>query len=244
MEDSIQDLPFLQQNKRKAKKTGQEKINFTLQHVHPLTSNQRATFREYSTNKHLMLHGLPGTGKTFLLLYLALNQLLNENSPYKKIVLIRSVVPTRNIGFLPGKVQDKAKVYEAPYYAIVGKLFGRGDAYDYLKNKGYIEFMTTSFIRGLTIDDSLIIVDEMQNASFHELDSCVTRVGENSKILFAGDFRQTDFIGSERDGLREFMNIIRKMGSFGFVEFYENDIVRSGLVKEYIITREKLNIAV
>ena len=159
MEDSIQDLPFLQNTRKKVKKTGQEKINFTLKYVQPLTSNQKVTFREYATDKNMMLHGSPGTGKTFLLLYLALNQILKENSPYKKIIILRSVVPTRNIGFLPGKPADKAKVYEGPYYAILSELFGRGDAYDYLKNKGYIEFLTTSFIRGITLRDCIVIVD-------------------------------------------------------------------------------------
>jgi phosphate starvation-inducible protein PhoH len=243
MEDSIQDLPFLQNVKRKVKKTGQEKINFTLKHVQPLTSNQKVTFREYASGKHLMLHGLPGTGKTFLLLYLALNQLLNENSPYKKIIIVRSVVPTRNIGFLPGKPADKAKIFEAPYYAILSELFNRGDAYDYLKNKGIIEFMTTSFIRGITLNDCIIIVDEMQNANFHELDSCITRIGRNCKILFAGDFRQSDFYyNDERNGIIDFMKIIKNMknNTFSFIEFAKEDIVRSDTVKEYIIAKDKL----
>lgn len=247
MEDT-QDLLPIKNAKRKVKKAnGQEKINFTLTHVQPLTSNQKATFREYGLGKHLMLHGLPGTGKTFLLLYLALNQILNENSPYKKIVIIRSVVPTRQIGFLPGGPKDKAKVYEVPYYAILSELFGRGDAYDYLKNKGIMEFMTTSFIRGITLNDCIVIMDEMQNATLHELDSCITRIGHNCKILFSGDFRQSDFtFYREREGLMHFMSIIKNMrsGSFSFVEFQREDIVRSELVKEYIIARDKLKIAI
>lgn len=246
MEDSIQqDLPFLKNGKKL--KNGQNKINFSLKHVQPLTSNQKVTFREYVSDKHMMLHGLPGTGKTFLLLYLALNQILNENSPYKKIVIIRSVVPTRDMGFLPGNPKEKAKIYEAPYYAILTELFGRGDAYDYLKNKGIIEFMTTSFIRGITLNDCIVLVDEMQNATLHELDSCITRIGQNCKILFAGDFRQSDFSRYfERLGLMQFMKIIKAMGGadFSFIEFTESDIVRSDTVKKYIIAKDSLDIAV
>lgn len=245
MED-IYELP-LKNAKRMKKKNGQEKINFSLRHIQPLTSNQKVTFREYAANKNLMLHGLPGTGKTFLLLYLALNQILVENSPYRKVIIVRSVVPTRDVGFLPGSPKEKARVYEAPYYAILTELFGRGDAYDYLKNKGLIEFMTTSFIRGITLNDCIVIVDECQNATLHELDSCITRIGHNCKIHFAGDFRQSDFTRyNEREGVINFMKIIKAMSdaNFSFVEFTEHDIVRSETVRDYILAKDRLRIAV
>jgi phosphate starvation-inducible PhoH-like protein len=233
--------------RRMKKNSGQEKINFSLKNIQPLTYNQKVTFREYSNDKNLMLHGFAGTGKTFLLLYLALNQVLNENSPYKKVIIVRSVVPTRDVGFLPGSPKEKVKVYEAPYYAILTELFGRGDAYEYLKTKGIIEFMTTSFIRGITINDAIVIVDEMQNASLHELDSCITRIGHNCKIHFSGDFRQSDFTRyGEREGVINFMRIIKAMehNNFSFVEFQKNDIVRSDTVKDYIVAKEQLGIAV
>jgi phosphate starvation-inducible protein PhoH and related proteins len=193
----------------------------------------------------LMLHGFAGTGKTFLLLYLAINQVLNENSPYKKVVIVRSVVPTRDVGFLPGNPKEKVKVYEAPYYAILTELFGRGDAYEYLKSKGIMEFMTTSFIRGITLNDCIVIVDEMQNASLHELDSCITRIGHDCKIHFSGDFRQSDFTRyGEREGVISFMKIIRAMehNNFSFIEFQKNDIVRSDTVRDYIVAKEQLRI--
>jgi len=223
------------------KKNKEQKINFTLRNVHPLTHTQKTLFRDYATGKNIMAHGFPGTGKSFLLIYLALNQILRENSPYKKLVIIRSAVPTRDVGFLPGKLGERTKVYEAAYYAILTELFGRGDAYDYLKNKGVIEFMTTSYIRAITIHDSIVLVDEMQNATYHELDSCMTRIGENCKILFAGDFRQSDFTyHRHKAGLHNFMAIIKNMGAFHFIDFQKEDIVRSELVKEYIITKERL----
>lgn len=220
------------------------KLNFRLKYIEPLTNNQRLTFESYKKEKNLMLHGIAGTGKSFISLYLSLNQVLSDDPRYKRVVIVRSVVPTRDMGFLPGNNREKTKVYEAPYQAIFTELFGRGDAYDYLKQKGVVEFISTSFIRGITLNDCVVIVDEIANMTLHELDSVITRVGQNCKVLFCGDFRQSDFTRNhEKDGLKDFMRIIQKMRSFDFVDFDENDIVRSAMVKEYIITKDKLNIA-
>jgi phosphate starvation-inducible protein PhoH len=214
--------------------------NFRMNNVIPLTDNQERAFDAYEDGKNLLLHGLSGTGKTFISCYLALNELLGGMSDHRKMIIVRSVVPTRDIGFLPGNAKEKSKVYEAPYSTVVSDLFGRGDAYEILKTKGLIEFETTSFIRGITFEDSIIVVDEVNNMSFHELDSVITRVGRNCKIIFSGDFRQSDLRGEEKNGLHKFMNVLRKLKNFEHVEFEEEDIVRSGLVKEYIITKHKL----
>jgi phosphate starvation-inducible protein PhoH len=190
-----------------------------------------------------MLHGIAGTGKSFISLYLALNQVLGDNSQYRKIVIVRSVVPTRDMGFLPGNNKEKAKVYEAPYYAICSELFGRSDAYEYLKNRNIIDFISTSFIRGITLNDSIVIVDEIANLTGHELDSVITRIGKNCKVIFCGDFRQSDFTkDQEKNGLMDFMKIIKRMRSFEFVDFQKEDIVRSSMVKNYIIEKDKLNL--
>ena len=227
----------------KSKENYQEKLNFHLKHFDPLTENQRKSFNSFN-NKNLMLHGIAGTGKSFMAMYLSLKEVLNNSdSMYKKIVIVRTVVPTRDMGFLPGNSKEKTKVYEAPYYAICNELFGRGDAYDYLKNKNIVEFMSTSFIRGITLNDCIVIVDEMQNATLHELDSVITRIGRNCKVVFCGDFRQTDFTREhEKNGLTDFMRVIRSMRSFELIEFEANDIVRSSLVKEYIILKDKMRI--
>jgi phosphate starvation-inducible PhoH-like protein/PhoH-like ATPase len=190
-----------------------------------------------------MLHGIAGTGKSFISLYLALNQVLTEESNYKKVIIVRSVVPTRDMGFLPGNTKEKTKVYEAPYYAICSELFGRGDSYEYLKQKNIIEFISTSFIRGVTLNDCIIIVDEIANMTLHELDSVITRVGKNCRIVFSGDFRQSDFtFERDKNGLKDFIKIIQKMKSFTFIDFDENDIVRSAMVKDYIIQKDRLKI--
>ena len=219
------------------------KLNFKLKHVEPLTENQKLTFEQYDNGKNLLLHGIAGTGKSFLSIYLSLQTILSDSSRYKKLIIVRSVVPTRDMGFLPGNNKEKAKVYEAPYQAIFSELFERGDAYEYLKNKNLVDFISTSFIRGITINDAIIVVDEIANMTLHELDSVITRVGKNCKIIFCGDFRQSDFTKEhERNGLTDFMRIIERMKSFGFVDFTEQDIVRSSMVKEYIIMKDRLKI--
>jgi phosphate starvation-inducible protein PhoH len=228
---------------RQTGKVPQEKLNFNLKHFEPLTKNQRLSFEAYDAGKNLMLHGIAGTGKSFISMYLALKQVLTENGPFKKIVIVRSVVPTRDMGFLPGNSKEKAKVYEAPYYAICTELFGRGDSYEYLKSRGVVEFISTSFIRGITLNDTIIIVDEMANMTLHELDSVITRVGKNCRIIFSGDFRQSDFVKQQdKSGLKDFMRIIERMKSFVFVDFNEQDIVRSAMVKDYIIVKDRLGI--
>ena len=227
----------------KSPETYQEKINFKLKHFEPLTENQKRTYDSFSQEKNLMLHGIAGTGKSFLSMYLSLRQVLNDPDKFKKIVIVRTVVPTRDMGFLPGNTKEKTKVYEAPYYAICSELFGRGDAYEYLKSRNMIEFISTSFIRGITLNDSIVIVDEMQNATLHELDSVITRIGHNCKIIFCGDFRQSDFTREhEKNGLTDFMRVVERMKSFDLIEFDKNDIVRSALVKEYIILKDKMKV--
>jgi len=221
----------------------QEKINFNLKKIEPLTDNQKLSFEAFNQGKNLMLHGIAGTGKSFISLYLGLSQVLNDNSQYRKIVIVRSVVPTRDMGFLPGNNKEKARVYEAPYYAICTELFGRSDAYEYLKNRNIIDFISTSFIRGITLNDSIVIVDEIANLTGHELDSVITRIGKNCKVIFCGDFRQSDFTkDQEKNGLMDFMKIIKRMRSFEFVDFQKEDIVRSSMVKNYIIEKDKLNL--
>lgn len=231
------------QRQTNQKANNNDKLNFQLKHIEPLTNNQKLSFEAYQSNKNLMLHGIAGTGKSFISMYLALRDILAENSHYKKVVIVRSVVPTRDMGFLPGNSREKAKVYEAPYYAISTELFGRGDAYEYLKSKNVIEFISTSFIRGITLNDSIIIVDEIANMTLHELDSVITRVGKNCKVIFCGDFRQSDFTKDhEKNGLVDFMKIIQRMKSFVFIDFNEQDIVRSSMVKDYIIQKDRLKI--
>ena len=219
------------------------KLNFNLKKIEPLTENQRLTFEKYHDGKNLLLHGIAGTGKSFLSIYLSLQSILSESSKYKKLVIVRSVVPTRDMGFLPGNNKEKTKVYEAPYYAICSEIFERGDAYEYLKSKGIIDFISTSFIRGITLNDCIIVVDEIANMTLHELDSVITRVGKNCRVIFCGDFRQSDFTREhEKAGLTDFMRILNRMKSFDHIDFKEEDIVRSSMVKEYIIAKERLKI--
>ena len=212
--------------------------------IDPLTDNQRKLFDAYAEGKHLVAYGCAGTGKTFITLYNALREVLDERTPYEKIYLVRSLVATREIGFLPGSYEDKSDIYQIPYKNMVKYMFQMpSDAefemlYGNLKSQETIKFWSTSFLRGTTLDNSIVIVDEFQNCTAHELDSIITRVGENSKIMFCGDASQSDLQKSnERNGIVDFMNILRKMPSIDIIEFGVDDIVRSGLVKEYIIAK-------
>lgn len=217
------------------------KNHFELRKISPLTPNQDKTFTAYHQGYNLILHGYAGTGKSYISLYLALKEVLSGSALYDKIVIIRSVVPSRDIGFLPGSIKDKIKVYEEPYKEICDNLFGRGDGYDILKMKGLIEFTTTSFLRGTTFNNAIVIVDELQNMTFPELDTVMTRMGDPSKVIFCGDFRQTDLTReSEKSGIQHFLNITKRMSRFEYVEFEKSDIVRSGLVKDYIIKRTEM----
>jgi len=218
--------------------------NFKLSQIKPMTATQEDAFDAWDDNYHLMLHGIAGTGKTFIALYLALLSVM-EKKEQSKVFIIRSVVPSREMGFLPGNQKEKTKVFETPYVDIATKLFNRGDAYSVLRSKNIIDFMSTSFIRGITIDDAVIVVDEVQNMNAMELHSIMTRVGENCRIIFSGDIRQDDLTSErkkEYSGLSDFMRIIDRMNEFEFVEFTSNDIVRSDLVKAYIIARSQLGL--
>ena len=204
-------------------------VNFELKEIEPLTRNQ---LKAFESNKNLVLHGIAGTGKTFISSYLAYDDMIKGE--YQKLIIIRSAVPTRDIGFLPGTEKEKSSVYEEPYKDISNDLFGRGDAYEILKQKNLVEFMTTSFIRGITLRDAVILIDECQNMSFHELDSIITRMGENCRVIFCGDFQQADL---KVNGLKEFFSILERMHAFTFIEFEIEDIVRSDFVKQYIISK-------
>ena len=206
----------------------------SLAEIEPLTKNQLEAFE---SDKNLILHGIAGTGKTFISCYLAFDDMVK--GVYNNLVIIRSAVPTRDIGCLPGSEKEKASVYEEPYKEIALELFQRGDAYEILKTKGLVHFMTTSFVRGITLKDAVIMVDECQNMSFHELDSIITRVGTNCRVIFCGDFRQSDL---KTNGIESFMEILKNMGAFEFIDFEIKDIVRSEFVKDYIIAKTELGL--
>ena len=212
--------------------------------IEPLTENQKRLFSSYDEGKNLVAYGCAGTGKTFITLYNALNEVLNPETPYEQIYLVRSLVSTREIGFLPGDHEDKSYLYQIPYMNMVKYMFSMPSDADFdmlygnLKAQRTIDFLSTSFIRGTTFDNAIILVDEFQNLNFHELDSIITRVGENTKIMFCGDATQTDLIKTnERNGIVDFMRILRAMPSFDVIEFGLEDIVRSGLVKEYLVAK-------
>ena len=220
-----------------------------LTEIKPLTANQKLVFDAYEDNKNLFLYGCAGTGKTFIAMYLALKEILSNKTAYEKLYVVRSLVPTREIGFLPGDHEDKAHLYQIPYQNMVKYMFKMPDdpafemLYDNLKAQETISFWSTSFLRGTTLDNAIVLVDECQNLNFHELDSIMTRVGNDSKIIFAGDIAQTDLVKTnEKNGILDFMKILEIMDEFANIEFDVNDIVRSGLIRNYIITKLQIGL--
>ena len=217
--------------------------------VNPITENQELFFKEWGVGKNLFAYGAAGTGKTFIALYLALKDVMNEETPYEKVYIVRSLVSTREIGFLPGTHEDKSELYQVPYKNMVRNMFHMPDQmsfdmlYDNLKNQETISFWSTSFLRGTTLDDAIVIVDESQNLNFHELDSIITRVGQDSRIVFCGDVNQSDLQRTnERNGILDFQRILENMEEFSSIEFGVGDIVRSGLVKSYLISKMTLGL--
>ena len=231
-----------------SKKNKEININ-NLVTIKPITDNQKLVFDSWKKGKNQFLFGAAGTGKTFVSLYLALKDVMNLKTSFEKVVLVRSLIPTREIGFLPGDEEDKAALYQVPYQNMVQFIFEQpneqafNNLYDRLKGQGTLFFLSTSFLRGLTFDNTIIIVDECQNMNFHELDTIITRVGQDSKIIFCGDFDQTDLIKqNEKNGLHDFLRILEEMKEFHCLEFTIGDIVRSGFVRSYLINKMKLGI--
>ena len=219
--------------------------------VKPITESQKTVFETYKKGQNQFLFGCAGTGKTFVSLYLALQDVMNLQTKYDKVVLVRSLIPTREIGFLPGDEEDKAALYQVPYANMVQFMFQQPNEqafnmlYDKLKQQGSLYFLSTSFLRGLTFDNSIIIVDECQNLNFHELDTIITRVGQDSKIVFCGDFGQSDLTRmNEKNGLMNFLQILQEMNEFNCTEFDIGDIVRSGFVRSYLIQKTKLGMGI
>jgi len=224
--------------KKKKPNTGASivsKLHLNLTEIEPITEAQRTFFDNYDLGKCQLLMGYPGTGKTFLSLYKAFNELINGGTELSQIVIVRSAVPTRDIGFLPGDINEKQQVYELPYKKVCSELFGRDDAYEILVRHGIVRFMITSYVRGITLDNCIVIMDEFQNCTSHEADSVLTRLGRNSKAMFCGDFMQTDFSKDKDKDVCKFVKVLESMPNwFMRNEFGVDDIVRSGLVKAYI----------
>jgi len=210
-----------------------------------LTENQQKFFDAYKRGDYFIgLFGSPGVGKTFLAMYRGLEEVLDRTNPFKQIVVVRSAVQVRDQGFVPGSLDEKMEIYETPYKEISETLFGRSDAWDRLKEQNHARFISTTAIRGISIDDAIILVDESQSMTFHELSSVISRVGHRSKIIFIGDLKQNDLIKSKNDvsGLKEFLNVARHMDEFSEITFTPDDIVRSSLVKSFIVACDKLGI--
>jgi phosphate starvation-inducible protein PhoH len=222
-----------------------QQLHFEINHIQPITDNQVKTFQAYDRGDNLFLHGCAGTGKTFISIYLALKEIENGRSRRRKLVIIRTAQSSKDIGFLPGSEKQKLEVYEAPYKAICAELYHRDDAYEILKQKGLIEFHSTSFLRGTTIDDAIILIDECQNQRYVELRTVLTRTGDKSRVILCGDTKQDDLTSErykEASGLVDMMRVFDRMGDMTAIQFEIDDIVRSGFVRDFIIAENQLGL--
>lgn len=240
--DTINELATALSHNGKAKEEGPKKKQwsiFDINTINPLTPAQQDMFQAWIDDYHIMAHGTAGTGKTFLALYLAMNSVLERQQ--NKVIVVRSAVSTRDVGFLPGDMSEKTQYYELPYHDILHELFNRPSTYEDMKEAGLIHFTTTSFIRGLTWDNAVIVVDEGANMTWHEIDSIMTRVGDNTRVIFAGDVVQTDLDGSRKNGecgMSDCIKAIDRIKSFASIKFTRHDIVRSDFVKSWIEASE------
>lgn len=219
--------------------------NFDLSLIYPITDNQIKTFNSYERGDNLFLHGCAGTGKTFISIYLALKEIMDGYTRRNKLVIIRTAQASKDIGFLPGNEKEKLAVYEAAYKAICSELFNRADAYEILKQKGIIQFHGTSFLRGTTIDDAIILIDEVQNCRYQEIRTVLTRTGDKSKVILCGDTKQDDLTSDrfkETSGLKDVMRVFNRMNDMTTIEFGIDDIVRSGFVRDFIIAENELGL--
>ena len=228
----------------KPRKSVEPKIDssFSLKQIQPITECQKDVIESFEEGQNLVLMGTAGTGKTFLSLYLALNQIIKgKGERPSKIMIIRSIVSSRDVGFLPGTIKEKMAVYEEPYRGIFSELFGRGDAYEVLKNKGIVEFCSTSYLRGTTLNNTFVILDEFQNCNYEEIRTILTRLGKNTRIFLCGDTRQNDLYRSKYDvsGMEEIVSVLETMKEFDIIDFGVEDIVRSDIVKSFIIAEEE-----
>jgi predicted ribonuclease YlaK len=211
--------------------------------VDPITPKQKAAWDAYRDGDHLALIGTAGTGKTFLALYLALEEVMDKSTPFETVHIVRSVVPTREVGYLPGTLEDKLDAFTGPYRAACTELFDDARAWEKLVHNNYITFGSTSYIRGVTFNSSIVLVDEVQNLNFHELDSVITRIGQATKVIFCGDYHQSDFkTAKDKEGINIFLSILENMRHFSIINFGWEDIVRSDFVRDYIMTKEWMGI--
>ena len=240
--DQNDDFELTKSQRKKLRKTRQKNLvrnNLELEEITPKTKKQVDAFTSYYEGDHLVLHGVAGTGKTFIAMFLALSDISRNIEDKTNLFIIRSAVPSRNIGFLPGNIKEKAKIYELPYQEICSELYNRKDAYELLKQKGTVDFMTTSFFRGLTLRNAIVIVDEIQNLTSAEFSTIMTRIGENCRLIVCGDIKQTDLDRREKIEVKNNLEILKRMKSTRFIEFDYDDICRSDFVKDFLITKDR-----
>ena len=230
----------VQPKRDRKRKTTHNKELLQVRHITAMTWAQTDMIEGYARGANLIAEGSAGTGKSFIASYLALNSLFTDKT-IDKVVVVRSAVATRDMGFLPGTLQEKSEVFSIPYKQIFNDLCENGTAWDILTKKSMVEFITTSYVRGITLDNAVVIIDEFQSMTAHELYSVLTRMGKNTRIIVCGDTKQTDLDGRKEKSCYDwFMGVANKMTDwFHITKFVQQDIVRSPFVKALIMATEE-----
>jgi phosphate starvation-inducible protein PhoH and related proteins len=238
MEESKKEIEaILAEVQARQHKKAKHKYPIILKKVDPRTANQEKIFDRFDEGKHLYIHGTAGTGKTYVACYLAMDAILNHGD-FEELVIIRSAVPSRRQGFLPGNEEEKNEIFEVPYENLFTKLFDGDRPYQNLKSSNKVRFISTSYLRGITLENCVVLIEEVQNMNDGEIDTVMTRLGENCRAIICGDTAQNDLFYMHEDScIDKLSKVVRKMPSFSVIEMKPEDICRNGLVREWLLSK-------
>ena len=222
---------------RKTKNKLPEKNAKLVQNFSPKNNKQQAFMDLIDSKEVILATGIPGSGKTFVALAKSLSLLGNF---YKQLILVKSVttIPGEALGFLPGSELDKMDPFIMSFTWNIDKICGEGSAKELIR-KGIIKVLPLAYIRGLSIDNSIVILDETQNLDSHTFKSAITRIGDNSKYIFLGDTEQIDRRKPDESCLRKVMDIFKDSKIVGTIEFTDEDCVRNPIIPEILSDLKK-----
>ena len=216
--------------------------NFGKKMLAPKTVNQRRYLEAIERNDLVLGVGPAGTGKTYLAVAMAVSALLSKR--VSRIILTRPAVEAgERLGFLPGTLQEKVDPYLRPLYDALFDMM-ESEKVDKLLERNTIEVAPIAFMRGRTLNDSFIILDEAQNSTTEQMKMVLTRTGFNSKMVVNGDITQIDLPPGKRSGLIDALDVLRGVEGISFVQFDERDVVRHNLVQRIVKAYERYNEAV
>lgn len=200
-----------------------------------LTENQRKYYEILKHNQITICTGPAGVGKSYVAMNAALNLLYDSDNQYEKIIIVRPAVEAEEkLGSLPGNVEEKLDPYIFPSYYLMNKIIGK-DAREKLKELEFVEVFALAYMRGMNIDNSILIFEEAQNSTPNQMKLLLTRIGYNSKFFISGDLEQTDrYKDKKQTGLWDAIQKLKNVGEIGIFEFNGDDVVRNPLISKIL----------